>query len=410
MNTRIRSALYGIVIVLILSSISLGGAVRRSSAQAAPRTYAAVLTYEAPSGSSNLPKGSLNAFAPGNKKPNVLMGIVPEAIMDVSPDGKMVAVTGGDAGDDDKFAYGKIGQTLTVVPTDKGYRVLSAQFSANGQYLVFSTASLDEEKWTLNVIDLKTNKVITFDGVYGETAKGKPGSSVNGVGDSIGWSSDGKRLILRSYLPFSTSGGYDSLYALDMSTLNFDKPGRIPLPTAKQLVKDGEQITNFAIADDGNKVALMLADPSNAPAGYKGDEPPPNVISVRDLNTTNELFNYKAEKGKAFEFAMTWTSDSQKVIIAGGTFKDSTYIPAPSIITLDVGKKQATVSPAFTDPAIAFDAALACGDTLFFVTSKESGSNGIRLSTLYSAPLANLTQRTDLVASAYISLLTCISQ
>src|SRR5258707_2297266 len=128
---------------VMLGLIIFGAAISHAAAQGTARPNVAVSIYNTASADQPPTTSSLGAFAPGNPKMIKLAELAPDAIMDISPDGKRIAAIGGDPQDADQLAYGLIGQTLSVVPIETGHRVLWATFSPNSRYLSHTTAALD---------------------------------------------------------------------------------------------------------------------------------------------------------------------------------------------------------------------------------------------------------------------------
>src|SRR5260221_8286037 len=172
-------------------------------------------------------------------------------------------------------------------------------------------------------------------------------------------------------MPFSANGGDDNLYSLDISEISFDKPGRYPLPAATRILQQNEQMVNFAFSDDGTKLAVMFTDPANPPTGLQGTDMPPNIVSARDMATGNELLGFRSDRGQALEFPLTWTPDGQKLIFAGGSFKDTSFIVSPTVYLADAASKQMVTSSLIDDPTFGLESAVACTGTLYFVAAKD---------------------------------------
>src|SRR5258708_27568187 len=67
----------------------------RVAAQSVPRPNVAVSIYDTPVADQPPTKSALGSFSPGNPNMNRLTDLAPDAIMDISSDGKRIAVTGG---------------------------------------------------------------------------------------------------------------------------------------------------------------------------------------------------------------------------------------------------------------------------------------------------------------------------
>src|SRR5258708_18481378 len=210
-------------------------------------------------------------------------------------------------------------------------------------------------------------------------------------------------------MPLSANGGDTTLYSLDIGGISFDNRGRTRGPGATRIIQQNEQMVNFAFSDDGAKLAVMFTDPANPPTGLQGTDMPPNIVSVRDMATGNELLGFHSDKGQALEFPLTWTPDGQRLIFAGGNFKDTSFIVTPTLYVADAASKQTATSPLIDDPTFGLGSAVACTGTLCFVAAKDNPAVGSRTAGLYSAPLSDLKTKTKLATSSYINLLNCIS-
>src|SRR5271166_1706557 len=122
-----RLALFVLVILLV----GFRG-VAPSSAQAAAHPNLVMSIYDTTAVDQQPTKSRLGQFAPDNPKMTVLAEYEPDSVMDVSSDGKHVALVLGSSSDQDELAYGVIGQPLTNIALDAGHRLLWAAFSPDG--------------------------------------------------------------------------------------------------------------------------------------------------------------------------------------------------------------------------------------------------------------------------------------
>lgn len=388
-------------VLIVMALLTLLCVPSQTSAQTQPRTDVVIRYYE---NSDTDTKLYLASLAPSSKVPQKLTDIEIDGSSDISPDGKTLVVVSGTA-DQDTLAYGILGATLNAVTVEMGHRVLWTVFSPDSRLLSYTTVAQEGGLWILGLVDLTSGNRVEFAGDYTDPLN--KGAGFSGAGDVVGWSSDRKTIYLRTYFPFSASGGFDTLIALDISAITFDSPARYPMNTGTRLLLENEQIVNFAFADDGTKYAVMSVDAANPPENYIGTDAPPNTISVRDLVTGKELATFKSQQGQGLEFPLRWTPDSKKLLFAGGSYSNGFYTVNPTLHVFDVESNTTSDAALLDDPAATLENMVACADTVFFTTNVED-AQGMRTTTLYSAPLDNATQRTELLSGEFVPLLTCI--
>jgi WD40 repeat protein len=396
------------VLCSLLTMVIVAGLTTKVNSQTAPRPNAAVSIFGSSGDVPTTDQAFLMRVLHGNNEPSRLMNIAPEALLDISTEGKLIAVMGGsdtgsNADAEDRLAYGFIDQALRVVPIGKGHRVMWSSFSPDTRYLTYTTAAQETEDWVLGLIDLSNANQIEFTGNTAGTD-----SVFAGAANVVGWAQDGKTLYLRNYMPFSASGGFDSLYALDLSKTPLDKPGHYPMPPATRLVPADQEIINLSISSDGSKVALMFADPTNPPANFHGTDIPPGIVSIRETSTGSEIMAIKSEQGQAFVFSVSWSPDSQTLVLAGGAFNQMRFVTAPALYVADLSTKQVTKTQTTIDPQAETTDLLACSDAVFYVLSKDDSASGAPIATLYSASYSNLAVANQIVSSTYINALKCI--
>src|SRR6185436_19564454 len=110
------------------------------------------------------------------------------------------------------------------------------------------------------------------------------------------------------------------------------------LPELTQIIKGGQTITQIAMSPDRTKMAYLFNDPANPPNGYKLASSfgvTTNALALFDMTTAKPIFIAQAGKGEGFE-AITWTQDSQKVLVTAGNYKDTNYLVMPHVVTVNV--------------------------------------------------------------------------
>ncbi len=376
-----------------------------AQSQLPPRPNVVVNLAALPANGQQPGNSSLVGFTASNAKGRKLLEVTPDQQIEISPDGKSeLMADSANTQSGDSLSFGPIGQKLTAIPVDGDQHILWSAFSPDGRFLTFTSASLDSEAWVLGLVEISSGNRVEFAGDFGDPTKGP----FPGVANAVAWSADGKRLFVQNYQPFSATGNFDSLYALDISGIHFDKPGRGPFPSATRLLKDGEEISNFAISDDGSKLAVSFA--SNASSSSGAEQPLPNTVSIRDLNSNVEIMSYKPDSGKAIAYPLNWTPDGQKLVFATGIYQDATFSGNANLIVADVSSKQVTITPLSTDdPHSEYEDAAVCGDTLFYTTSKSTAPDEADTATLYSAPLSDLKTAAKLQSAWYINVLGCVA-
>src|SRR5579859_1918240 len=361
-------------------------------------------------------------FAPGKPDSKPLFDTTPDTVVQISPDGKLELVTVESqalaAAPDvtptpnpnpatqgsGPLAYGPVGQALRTIPIDSGHQVLSSTFSADGRYLSYTTASLNNSDWVLGILDVATGKRIEFGGDYDNPAPG----GFSGVANTIAWSADSKHIFVQTYEPFSANGGFDTVYSLDISAASFDKPGRLPVPSGTRLIKEGTTLGNVAVRNDGTKLAYSFTQVGNSSTPLP-NETPPDAVTVLDLGTGNAIVTYKAEPGQALGVPLSWSPDGQKLVFVGGSYKNTGAVTSSRLLMLDMDTKQVSVTPVQADdPASSLDYVVACSNAVFYVASKPDASGQAITQTLFSAPLADLKTATRLQSASFISLLSCV--
>ncbi|GEM_PF-6605876 len=380
--------------VLITASIS---------AQTAPRPNVAVLTYE----QSPSTRIRLDSYAPGSASPRALHVFDKGPVVDVSSDFQWNVAYGFDAqARHDTLRYGPLKGPQVQVPVDSGHSVLGAKFSANSRFLSYTTASPATQDWVLGLVRLDGGQRIEFTGKFSARGNAAP---FDGVANALGWSADGRRLFVIAYRPFTEGGAFGGIYALDLSGINFDRPERRPLPALMPLISGGPLVTQVLISPDASRLAYLFNDPANPAQDYDsgpGYGVTVNTLGLYDLNASKALFTAQAGKGQAFE-TMTWTPDSQKVLLTAGNYRQTNYLVTPTLIIVDVGQMQVGQgSQITTDPKAMVGSMLACGTTLYYQLSFDE--NGALTPYLYSAPLADVKQHSDrLTSGADFRLLMC---
>ena len=378
----------------------------QSSPALPPRTDVVVDLAPLPADGQQPGNSSLVVFAPGKTDGRKLLEVTASEQIEISPDGKFELVAGGGSDQSsDSLTYGPIGQKLTPIPVDSEQHILWSAFSADGRYLTYTSASLDSEAWVLGLLEISSGNRVEFAGDFGDSTK----APFPGVGNAVAWSADGKRLFVQNYQPFSANGNFDSLYALDISSIHFDKPGRGAFPSAVPLLKAGEEISNFAISNDGTKLAVSYTMNAGASPSAGADQAPPNTVSIRDLNTGSEIMSYSSSAGQSIAYPLNWTLDGQKLIFASGVYQDAVFSGNGNLLEADINTKQVVTIPLATQSADSeYEDAVVCGDTLFYSTSKASAPDEADTATLYSAPLSDLKTATKLQAAWYINVIGCV--
>src|SRR5258706_833203 len=140
---RIRAVLVSLIAGIIISVTWIS----QVHGQITPRPNALVSLYQTLDAAATPEQSFLATVAQGSSKVNRLMDIAPDALLDISTDGKMIAAAGSSDDAEDRVAYGFIGQTLRVVTVDKGHRVLWGAFSPDSRTLAYTTAAQDTEDW-----------------------------------------------------------------------------------------------------------------------------------------------------------------------------------------------------------------------------------------------------------------------
>jgi hypothetical protein len=387
-------------ILLALLTLRITGSV---SAQSAARPDVAVLTYE----QSPSTRIRLDSYAPGSASPKGLHVFDKGPVVDISPDFQWSVAYGFDPqAKHDALRYGPLKGPPMQLPVDNGHSVLGAKFSANSHFLSYTTASPATQDWVLGLVRLDGGQRIEFTGKFSAQGNAAP---FDGVANALGWSADGQRLFVIAYRPFTEGGAFGGIYALDLSRANFDKPERRPLPALTPLVGGGPLVTQVLISPDASRLAYLFNDPANPPQDYDsgpGYGVTVNTLGLYDLNASKALFTAQAGKGQAFE-TMTWTPDSQRILLTAGNYRQTNYLVTPTLIIVDVGQMQVGQGPQVTtDPKAMVGSMLACGTTLYYQLSFDE--NGALTPYLYSASLADLKQHSDrLTSGADFRLLTC---
>lgn len=390
-----------ITVLLVAASLTILVA-DPTSAQAAPRPNVAVLRYE-PQPSTRI---QLEAYAPGSTVPQTLHTFDKGPVVEVSPDLKWEVAYGFDVqAKHDTLHYGQLGGTLTQVSILEGFSVLGARISADGQHLAYTIANPTTLDWSLGLVKLDSGQIVEFTSKFNLQAA----PPTNGVLSALSWSADRKRLIVMGFRPFTEGSAFGGIYALDLAGVDFAKPGRIPLPALTPLVASGTDVTQVLVSPDGSRLAYFWNNPANPPKSYNSGPGPGitvNTLGLVDLNAAKPLFNAQAGPGQAFE-TMTWTPDSQKVLLTAGFYNQTSFLVTPTLIIVDIPQTKVSQGPQLnTDPKAILDSMLACGSTLFFKITYDN--QGVSTPYLYSAPLADLNKRSDkLTPGADFRILTC---
>jgi hypothetical protein len=372
------------IVCLLLISAAL--AVRPALAQGLPN--AAILSREAAPST----KVHLKVKTPGGTAPKEITAFE-RPIVDVTQDLQWWAAQGYDPKTQgDLLVYGNLDGGSTQIPIEAGYNAISAKLDPKGRYLSYTLASNTAHQWILGLVNLSDGKraavtaPLTFDI--------KP-DAFAGAASAVGWSVDGRYMILRAFLPFTEGIVSGGIYSLDISGAKFDG-SRQPLPTLNQLVQAGLTVTQIEISPDSSRLAYLFFNPANPPVSYNSASPfgvTMNALAIFDLKASKPLFVAEAGKGQGFE-VMTWTPDSAKILVTAGSYKDTNYLVQPHVFTVDIAKVQVTDGPiAYVDTAYTVDAMLACGDTLFY---RVTSVNGEKLTVfLVTAPLADLKTQSE---------------
>lgn len=292
-------------------------------------------------------------------------------------------------------------KTSLKFAADKGHSVLWVSFSPDGRYLAFTTAASEIDEWTLNLVDLSNKVQIVFAGTYGlQDNDTPPPNSFTGAANVVAWSPDDKRIFVQTYFPFSAEGGFDTLYAIDISNVAFDKPGRYPIPPGTRLIKQGFQLINYAFSPDTSKLAYTYYDTALPPSNDQAaSQKIANTVVVMDIATGQAKTIYQAASGKGLGFSFTWSGDGQKFVFQSGDFQTAYFVVASSVLLYDVASGGITQSPPLTaDSTESLQEMMACGDTLYYSIGKESNSDD-STEVLYSAPLTDLKAHSAPLAS-----------
>ena len=134
---------------------------------------------------------------------------------------------------------------------------------------------------------------------------------------------DGNVLYAVGFLPFSDAG-LSGLYSFDLASNVTDlatKSGRFDLPAATSVA----DLTGYGgmplVSPDGTQIAFLATDASN-PATNLPDLPfLPTTNTVYVVNLATKALSRLAQAGPGqLLLGLSWTGDSQGVIVAGGTY------------------------------------------------------------------------------------------
>ncbi len=392
------------VLIALATTLAPGAA----DAQAASRAVIARIYEVSPS-----TRSYVAAFPPADSqtapavKVSKLADVQPDLNANASPDGKWIAVYGYNGTTrTEQFTYGLVGQTQYVSLDVKGYNVLWTRFSSDSRLLMY-TLGVQEGRWKLGLLDLASGKKFDFAGEFSYRTGEKAGLGFDGVANALHLSADRKRLIVNAYVPY-TGGNFGGIYAFNLPELNFNLPAPAPFPKATQILKGGQVVSDLALSPDGTQLAYLYDDSANPPQNYRaiGPASTTNTLALFDFSTGQSRVLAKAGPGQGLE-AIAWLPDGKTILFTGGNYRESYYVVQPNAYTVDVAQARVTEGAKLEeDPQTMIESILVCGDTLFISTGKDN-SDGNRISTLYSAPLADLKARRALGAGSYIVLLTC---
>ena len=301
-------------------------------------------------------------------------------------------------------------KTTTAFPANKGHSVLWVSFSPDGHYLAYTTAASEIDEWTLNLVDLASKVRIEFAGPYGLKNNGTPpANTFTGAANVVAWSPDDKRIYVQTYFPFSAEGGFDTLYAIDLSSVTFDKSGSYPIPPATRLIKEGLQLINFAFSPDTSTLAYTFYDTTVPPTNEQaGAQRIANTVVLLTIATGQARTIFHADAGKGLGFSFTWSGDGKKFLFQNGDFQPTYFVVASNVLIYDVASGALVQSPPLTvDASESFQEMMACGDTLYYSIGKESNT-GDSTEYLFSAPIADLkTHSAPLATGIDIVFLAC---
>ena len=393
MRRRIRFLL---LLALAASLVGVAGTPARAQ-DGADRIHAIARVYE----SGPEAQSYLSIFGPDGSNPGKLI-VASDQQAELSGDGRWIATSGFDqARNADVLEYRPVNGRPTAIPVDAGYSVLSAHFSRDARMLMYTLASLEPRQWILGLLELETGRKIEFIRSAGDDSALGAGQIGSGL-DLLG-----ERLYVSAFLPFA-GGNFGGIFAIDLIGLDAAVSGRYALPDSVQQLLPGGTFVYSALSPNGALLAYLTYDEGNPPQNYNSFGPAMtfNVLRVLDLTSGEAHVLAQAGPGQGLD-ALSWTPDSANVLFAGGNYGGRYYIAAPHLYSVDIATVTVIERGAYTtDTAEVIGDLLACGDTLYSVSSIEA-ADGARTATLYAAPLANPTERALLVAGSTVFLQSC---
>ncbi len=364
-------------------------------------------------------KTNIVAYAPGSTKPAVINGRVNAitinayARTEFSNDGSVYAYsTTTNTGRATLFYESPGGGGVSgKVALPANVDLANFLFSADAKYLAYTTTNGQTMDWGVAIVELSSGKQRQFTGKFTYGANTRPGTAEVAV--LIGWSGDNRQLILESYAPYSDGGFYGNVYAIDIGEPNFSQSAPQPFPRTRLLIPERSYL-GVQLSPDATKLAYLSIDQSNPPRDYVspqgpgGNEALGNTLSIVDVGSGAKRTIAAAPSGQAIG-AFTWAQDSLRMLYTVGSFQQTYYIVLPNIYTVDVNTQQIIPGPTLSeDKSVTIDLR-ACSDALFFRTYAQA-SDGTSIVKLYSAPLTNLSARSEVLASGQDAQMSgCIS-